>query len=141
MQTSRDRHGWGLNRRDYWLGRALALHLQHRLRHLLHKEGNAIGALDDILPDARRQQLVADDTVDHGTYVALGQPIDREGSHMRLSDPWWGEFRLERHDQQHWKGRDHVHNPTESFQARGVGPMRILKNHQHWIWSGQRLQL
>ena len=54
---------------------ALALRLQHRLRHLLHEQGNAVGALDDVLPDARRQQLVADDAVDHGGDFALA-PAD-----------------------------------------------------------------
>ena len=55
---------------------ALALRLQHRLRHLLHEQRNAVGALDDVLPDVRRQMLVADDAVDHGVDVALRQPID-----------------------------------------------------------------
>jgi hypothetical protein len=25
-----------------------------------------------------------------------------------------------------------AHGPTEQLQARGVGPMRVLKGHQHW---------
>jgi len=79
------------------------------------------------------RSFFADNAVDHGTHVALCQPIDREGSHVRLSYPWWVEFRPERHDQQHGKHRDLVHNPTQHFQARGVGPMRILENHQHRI--------
>ena len=88
------------------LGRALALRLQHRLRHLLHEQGNAVGALDDVLPDARRQRLVADDAVDHGADFALRQPIDGEGGHVRSSDPGRLEFRPERHDQQYAKCRD-----------------------------------
>jgi hypothetical protein len=114
-------------------GRAVALRLQHRLRHLLHKQGNAIGPLDYVPPDARRQQFFADNAVDHRAYVALCQPIDGEGCHVRLSDPRWVEFRPEGHDQQHGKDRALVHNSTEHFQARRVGPMRILENHQHWI--------
>jgi hypothetical protein len=78
-------------------------------------------------------RLIADDAVDHGTYVAPGQPIDREGGHVRLSDPWWVKFRPERHDQQHGKHCDHIHNATEHFRAGRVGPMRILENHQNWI--------
>ena len=30
-------------------------------------------------------------------------------------------------------------DPTEHFQARGVGPMRILEDHQHRILACQRL--
>ncbi len=30
-----------------------------------------------------------------------------------------------------------VHRPTEQFQARGVGPMRILEDHQHRTGAGQ----
>ncbi len=85
--------------------------------------------------------LVADDAVDHGADVALCQPIDGEGGHMRPSDPGRLEFRPERHDQQHAKCRNPVHRPTEHFQARGVGPMRILEDHQHRILACQRLHL
>ena len=55
---------------------------------------------------------------------------------MRPSDPGRLKFRPERHDQQHAKACDPVHDPTEHFQARGIGPMRILKDHQHRTWSG-----
>ena len=82
---------------------------------------------------SRREELVADDAVDHGVDFALRQPIDGEGGDMRLSDPRRLEFRPEGHDQQHAKSSDPVHRPTEHFQARGVGPMRILENHQHRI--------
>ena len=49
---------------------------QHRLGHFLHEQGDAVRALDDVLPNARRDELVADDAVDHGLDVALRQPID-----------------------------------------------------------------
>ena len=51
--------------------RALALRLQHRLGHFLHEQRNAVGALDNVLPDVRRQRLIANDAVDHGSDVAL----------------------------------------------------------------------
>ena len=51
------------------------------------------------------------------------------------------EFRPERHDQQHAKTRDPVHRPTERFQAGGVGPMRVLEDHQHRTLARQRLHL
>ena len=104
VQACRDRQGRGRNRRSRAPRRALALRLQHRLRHLLHEQRNAVGALDDVLPDARRQRLVADDAVDHGADFALRQPIDGEGGHMRPSDPGRLELRPERHDQQHAEG-------------------------------------
>ena len=75
VQACRDRQGRRRNRGGGAPGFALALRLQHRLGHLLHEQRNAVGALDDVLPDARRQQLVADDAVDHGVDVALA-PAD-----------------------------------------------------------------
>ena len=95
--------------------------------------GNAVGALDDVLPDVRREELVANDPVDHGVDFALRQPIEGEGGHVGPSDPRRLELRPERHDQQHAEGWYLVHDATEQFEARGVGPMRILENHQHRI--------
>jgi hypothetical protein len=123
------------------LGHALAARFQHRLCHLLDEQGDAVGALDDVLPDALRQHLVADEVVDHRADFALRQSIDGECSHVRPSDPRRVEFRPERHDQQHRKGRDPVHCPTQRFQACGVGPMRILEDHQHRTGACQGLDL
>jgi len=81
------------------------------------------------------------DEVDHCADFALCQPIDRESRHVRLSDPGRVEFRPERHDQQHPKGRHPVHRPTEYFQTRGIGPMRILEDHQHRVPACQRREL
>jgi hypothetical protein len=64
------------NRRERALGRVFALRLQHRLRHLLHEQRNAVGALDDVLPEARRDELVADDEIDYGGDFPLCQPIN-----------------------------------------------------------------
>jgi hypothetical protein len=44
---------------------------------------------------------------------------------MRRFDPTY--------DEQHAKGRDPVHRPTEHFQARWIDPVRILDDHQHRI--------
>ena len=49
---------------------------QHRLRHFLHEQGNAVCALNNVLPDGRREELVAGDAVDHGLDVALRQPVE-----------------------------------------------------------------
>jgi calcineurin-like phosphoesterase family protein len=119
------------------LGRALALGLEHRLRHLLDEQGDAISALDNVLSDAGRKQLVANDPVYHGADFSLRQSIEREGGHVRSSDPGRLELRPERHDQQRAEARDPIHEPTENFQARRVGPMRILQDHQHRILTCQ----
>ena len=108
------------------LGRALALRLQHRLGHLLHEQGNAVGALDDVLPDARREELVADDAVDHGADFALRQPIDRERGHVRPSDPGRLEFWPERHDQQHAKGP--IRSTTRPNASRLVGSVQCASS-------------
>ena len=57
------------------------------------------------------------------------------------SDPGRIKIRPECHDQQHTKAADPVHDPTKHFQARGVGPMRILEDHQHRILPCQRFHL
>src|SRR5579864_241941 len=66
MQACRDAQGRRRNCRDYALSTALILRLQHRLRQLLSKQRNAVGALNDVLPDARGQQFVPDDAVNYG---------------------------------------------------------------------------
>jgi hypothetical protein len=123
------------------LGCSLALSLQHRFRHLFDKQWDAIAAFDDVVPDARRKQLVANDTVDHGANFSLRQPIEREGGHVRSPNPGRLELRAKSHDQQHAKRRDLVHAPTESFKAGRVGPMRILENHRQRILPSQRSHL
>jgi hypothetical protein len=132
LQARGDRQHRGRNRTVGPSRFALALRLQHRLGHFLHKQGNAVGALDDILPDVCRQALVDDKVVDHGVGVALIQPIDGEGGHVRPADPGRIEFRPKRHAQQHAHGPNLVHRPTERFQTRRVDPVRILEDHQHW---------
>jgi hypothetical protein len=123
------------------LGRALALRLQHRLGHFLHEQRNAVGSLNDVLSNPRRQLLVADDAVNYCADFALRQAIDRERSHMRLSDPGRLEFRSESYYQQEAKGPNPVHSSPEHFQARGVGSMCILEDHEHRILACQGLQL
>ena len=39
----------------------------------------------------------------------------------------------ESYDEQRWKGFNLVYCPAKSLQARGVGPVRILEDHQHWV--------
>ena len=79
---------------------AFALRFQHRLRHFLHEQRNAIGALDNVLPDARGQRLVAGDAVDHGGDFALAKPVDGECGDVRSSNPRRLELRSVRNDQQ-----------------------------------------
>ena len=54
---------------------------------------------------------------------------------MRPSHPRRLELGAESYDQQHGKGFNPVHGPAERLQARGVGPMRILEDHQHRLLS------
>ena len=66
MQARGDRQRRGGNRGRSLHRFQLAPGLQHRLCHLFYEQWDAVGALDDVLSDVRRQQLVADDAVDHG---------------------------------------------------------------------------
>ena len=113
---------------------------QHCLGHLLHEQGNAIRALDDVLPDTRWDEFVADDAVNHGLDVVLRQPIDGESRHVMPSDPRRLELWTERHDQQHREGANPIDDATERFQARGVSPMRVLEDHQRRFLTRQCLQ-
>ena len=49
---------------------------------------------------------------------------------MRTPDPRRGEFRPEGHEQQNPEGVDLVDEPAEHFQARRIGPLRVLEDHQ-----------
>jgi hypothetical protein len=107
----------------------------------LYEQRNAVSTLDDVLADVGWQRLVADDALDHGENFAFSQPIDGEECHIRSSDPGRIKIRPECYHQQHTKAADPVGDSTEHFQARGVGPMRILQDHQHWILPRQRFHL
>ena len=71
VQTCRDRVSRRRNRSGQMLGRTFAFSLQNRLGHLLDEQWDAVGALDDILPDALRNWLVSRDAVDDGIDIAL----------------------------------------------------------------------
>ena len=120
---------------------ALALRLQHRFRHFLDEQRNAVSTLDDVLADVGWQRLVADDALDQGENFAFSQPVNGESRNVRPSDPGRLELWPERHDQQHAEARYPVNNPTEQFEAGGVGPMRILEDHQNCILPSQSFQL
>jgi hypothetical protein len=97
------------------LGRALVLGFEHRLCHLLNEQRNAVAALDDVLTDVDRKQLVANQPIYDGTNLALWQSTKRKGGHVRSPDPGRLELWPKRHDQQHAEGRDLIHTPTENL--------------------------
>src|SRR5215471_19094164 len=101
MQACGYRPRCGRNNTDRLFSRALAFGFHHRLRHFLYEQWNTVSALDDVLPNACREKLVADNAVDHGADFALCQSIDGNGGHVRPSDPRRLELWPEREDQQH----------------------------------------
>ena len=108
---------------------ALALRLQHRLRHFLDEQRNAVGALHDFRHHIRWQLLVPDKARDDGGRFTLPKPVKRQARHMRPSSPRRIELGAESYDEQHWKSFNLVHRPTEHFQARRIDPMRIFDDH------------
>src|SRR5690242_7958425 len=56
------------------------------------QKGDAIRALDDVLPDFRRDSFVADNAVDHRLDVALRQPVEGKRCDVGSPDPRWIEF-------------------------------------------------
>jgi hypothetical protein len=75
--------------------------------------------------------MTAGKVVDHDIDFASRQAVNGESCDVRLADPVRFKLRPERHQQQHPKCPNSVHNPIERFQAGWVGPMRILEDHQH----------
>src|ERR1700722_2030911 len=84
--------------RDRALSAFLATRLKHRLCHLLDEQRYAIGALHDVLLDTRDEQLVAGNSVDHGSDFVPPQPIKGECCDVRPS-PRRLEFGSKRDDQ------------------------------------------
>ena len=76
--------------------------------------------------------------VDNGIDFALGQPIDGKDGNVWPSDPRRLELRPKRHDQQSPEAWYSVHDTTPQFEARWVGPMRILKDYQDWALPCKR---
>src|SRR6476646_5121032 len=98
MQACGHCHSRGWHSRGCPLSFFLTLRFQHRLGHFLNEQWDAIRALHYVVPDARRDELVADDAVDHRLDVALRQPIEGESCHVRSSDPGRLELWTERHN-------------------------------------------
>jgi hypothetical protein len=65
------------------------------------------------LPNTRREELIASDTVDHRVHFAPRQPIEGESGDVRLSDPRGLELRPEGYDQQSAAGCSPIHSPAE----------------------------
>src|SRR5918994_93884 len=100
VKTCRDCQGRRRHRPNGPPRLTVTLRLQNRLCHLFDKEGNSISSFYDILAGCRWDELVPSDAVDHGVHVALSQPIERESSHMRSSDPWRLELRPKGYQEQ-----------------------------------------
>jgi hypothetical protein len=137
MQACRHRQGRRRNRRYRSPRCVLVLRLQHGLRHLLHEQGNAVGALHDLRQHIRRQILAPDQASDDACRFSLPEAVQRHAGHMRLSRPRRGELGAERHNEQRRKSLDPGHGPAKHLQARGVSPMRILEDHQHRLPADQ----
>ena len=88
MQACGNRKRRRRNRANRLQGRALAFGFQHRLRHFLDEQRNAVRALDDVVPNACRKERVADYAVDHGIHFALRQPVDGKGGHVGPTGPY-----------------------------------------------------
>src|SRR5262249_61120753 len=87
VQARGDRSGRERNGSNRLLGRALALGLQHRLRHLLNEQRDTIATLDDVLTNVSRKQLVANQPIYDGTDLSLCQSIKCKGGHVVSADP------------------------------------------------------
>src|SRR5262249_49549565 len=102
---------------------------------------NAVRALNDVLPNARWERLVADNAVDHRVNSALWQAVEGQSGYMRLSDPRRHKFRPERNEQQNAKGRGSIYNSAECLQTCRIGPMSVLEDRQNRIAPCQRFHL
>jgi hypothetical protein len=87
------------------------------------------------------QLLVAEDSIDHRADVALSKAVDGDRCYVRSPYPRSIKVRPECHYQQHRDAADVRDDPTERFKARWIGPMCILKDHQHRTLAGEYLDL
>src|SRR5580692_6473714 len=99
MKACGDGQVGGRNCRYKVLDCALTLRFEDGLCHLLDEQGDAVSAIDDVLPDVRWEEFVAADAIDDDSNVSLSQLIDCQCDYLMPSDPWCLEFRSERHDQ------------------------------------------
>src|SRR5215469_6930139 len=129
------------HRGNGFFSRALALNLKNCFCHLLDEQWNSVCAFNYILPDTRREDLVADDAVDYCAYLALSQPIDGDSRDIGATYPRRLELGAKCHEQQHPQCPYSIHRPPEHFQGCGVSPLRILENHQYWISPRECLHL
>jgi class 3 adenylate cyclase len=141
VQACRYRKRGGRNRGGGAPHVALACSFQHRFGHFLHEEGNAIGSLDDVLPDVRGKRLVADHPFDQRVDVALRQPIENLCCYPGPADPGRAELRARGHDQQHRQAPDPLDDAPKQLEACRIGPVRVLEDHQQRLLLCQRFHL
>src|SRR5262249_49291916 len=106
-----------------------------------NEERDAIGTLDDVLPDAFRQWPISGHSFDQGSDFAFTKAIEVDRCDVGSPHPRRLELWSIRYDQQHPECLHPVYGPTKHFEARRVSPMHVLENHQHRLGSRQRLQL
>ena len=88
VQARRNRQRRGRNAAAAACVAALSLScFQHRLCHFLHEQRNAVGALDDVLPEFAGRSLLPTTRSIMRPDFALRQPIDGQGGHIWPSDP------------------------------------------------------
>jgi hypothetical protein len=107
------RYRRGRSGRNRAFSRALRISLQNRFGHLLDEQRDAVSALDDVLSDARRKGLVADDAINQRARFARCKPIDGESGHIRAPQPRRLEFGTIGHDKQHTERWYSVHDVAE----------------------------
>jgi hypothetical protein len=132
--------GAGIAAAIRWASLALSVS-STRLGHFFDEQRDAVSTLNDVLPNACRERLVAEDAVDHRVDVALWQAIEGQSGYMRLSVPGRHKFRPKCNEQQNAKGRDSIYNSAERFQTRRIGPMSVLEDHQNRILPGKHFHL
>ena len=142
VQACRNRKSRRRDRRDRAPGRSHALCFQNRLRHLLHEQGNAVGALEDFRQYVRRQLIVPDQTRNND---------GRSRSPSRLSVsfveplecPTHGAVNSGRNVTMSSAGNVLIWSTIRPSTSRLVGsiPMRILGDNQNRLLPGQSREL
>ena len=133
MQACRDRQGWRRTNAGSARRFAFAFRLQHRLRHFLDEQRNAVGARGDLGHHIRTQLFVPGEACDHDGHLALPKPIERQARDMRLPDPGRSELGPEGDDEQHRNAVDELDSLAQPLKACRIGPMSILENRQQCV--------
>jgi len=111
---------------------------EYRLRHFLDEKRNAVGTVQDLFEEDRRQCPAARDACYERGVVASSEPGQRQRRDMGLAEARRLELRSICEDEQRRQATNAFNEDVEELARRRIDPMRILEQDQYRLPCRER---